>query len=72
MSYEDFVADFQSSEGIDDLMLDMENGKEIVAETNRLARENKHHGKKRQSPMRLSTRTVVRFREKKLISNLAT
>lgn len=45
MSYEDFVADFQSSEGIDDLMLDMENGKEIVAETNRLARENKHHGK---------------------------
>lgn len=45
MSYEDFVADFKSSEGIDDLMLEMENGKAIVAETNRLARENKHHGK---------------------------
>ena len=45
MSYEDFVADFKSSENIDDLILDMDNGKEIVAETNRLARENKHHGK---------------------------
>lgn len=45
MSYEDFVADFRSSEGIDDLILDMDSGKEVVAETSRLARENKHHGK---------------------------
>jgi hypothetical protein len=45
MSYEDFVADFKSSEGIDDLILDMDNGKEVVADTSRLARENKHQGK---------------------------
>ena len=45
MSYEDFVADFKSSEGIDDLVLEMDNGKQIVADTKRLARENKHHGK---------------------------
>lgn len=45
MSYEDFVADFKSSEGIEDLILEMESGEEVVAETNRLARENKHHGK---------------------------
>lgn len=45
MSYEDFVADLKSSEGIEDLILDMDNGEQIVADKLRLARENKHHGK---------------------------
>lgn len=45
VSYEDFVVDFRASEGIDDILLDMDNGKQIIADTSRLARENKHHGK---------------------------
>lgn len=45
MSYEDFVDEFKKSEGIDDIISEMENGEQIIADKKRLARENKHHGK---------------------------
>lgn len=45
MSYEDFVVDFKNSEGIEDLIAEMETGDKVISDTKRLARENKHHGK---------------------------
>ena len=45
ISYEEFVADFRATEGIDEIISKMDEGTNIVEDVSRLARENKHHGK---------------------------